>query len=78
MSWEVIIVPVEDGVVVYVFDGKTRSQEGRVAWNRWRSIHKLTGFKRSLRRVVARADAEANRLNGSPEEGMMTRREPHE
>lgn len=57
------MIPVSDGVVVYVTDGKMRSAVGRVAFDRRRSIHKAMTFKRSLRRVIARAEVEAARLN---------------
>lgn len=65
--WEVVISPVERGLVVQVTDGRVRSVVGRVAWiptdatfPRLRSLWRWD----KLREVVARAEAEADRLNG--------------
>lgn len=76
MAWEVIIEPVDKGVVVSLTDGNVKSVVGRVAWSRAESIHPWRSFKWSLRRVIARAEAEAARLDGGApvpeEEGMGT------
>jgi hypothetical protein len=64
MSWSVVIEPVDRGVVVSLTDGTVKSVIGRVAWSRRRSAHPLRSFKWSLRHVVARADAEVERLDG--------------
>jgi hypothetical protein len=64
--WEVILRPHEDGLVVSITDGKTVSQIGRVAYNRWQSQRKLVTFKASVRHVIARAYQEAEQLNGMP------------
>lgn len=60
--WEVIIRPdaKDRGVIVGLWDGATFSTEGRVAWAR---IGRGSSFKRKLREVIARAQAEASRLN---------------
>jgi hypothetical protein len=69
--WEVIIKPVERGVLVQLVDqsGLT-STEARVAYRRWASVKgaRRTGrsrtFKRALQRAIARAEARADELNG--------------
>lgn len=63
--WVVTITPVNKGLLVYLTDGQTPpSLVGRVAWNRFESIYRRTSFKRSLRRVITRAEQEAEERNG--------------
>lgn len=67
--WEVLIRPHERGLEVSITDGKLVSIIGRVAWSRWDATgkFKVGTFKRSLRRVIARADAECARVNAELE-----------
>jgi hypothetical protein len=63
--WEVIIIPLAEGLHVEITDGKTRSSIGWVRYSRLGTIHKFTTFKTSLRRVIQRADDECARLNAA-------------
>lgn len=51
------------GVIVFVTNGKITSLVGRVAYDRSVTKHPFRSFKRSLRIVIARAEAEADKLN---------------
>lgn len=51
------------GVLVFVTNGKITSLIGRVAYDRSVTKHPFRSFKRSLRIVIARAEAEADNLN---------------
>jgi hypothetical protein len=53
------------GVLVELSDGAQTSLFARVAWSRWRSKNPFRTFKGQLRRALARAEAEAERLNGA-------------
>jgi hypothetical protein len=72
-NWEVVMraaAPHPDhpgGVVVSLTDGETVSTFARVGWRRRDSRHPLRTFKRQLRSAIARAAAEAERLNASGE-----------
>jgi hypothetical protein len=54
------------GVLVFVTDGKVKSNIGRVGYARWRlkGSKKALSFKRALKQVLQRADIEADQLNG--------------
>lgn len=57
----------ERGVLVQITDGKVNSNIGRVAYNRLDSQFRFRTFKSALKRVLTRAEQEANVANG---EGM--------
>ena len=61
--WEVVMRPDPRGIVVLLHKGATYSLVGRVAYHRWVAVNKLMPFKMSLRRVIARAENEAIKLN---------------